>query len=77
MYLSKEYILTAISKMSAVHPFYGITFLSCKKNKLPIGEKAPYQMDRNTKIFMDEVHKLDPVSGYYFQPYTSNARDKC
>lgn len=77
MYLSKEYILTAISKMGAIHPFYGITFLSCKKNKLPVGKKVSYQMDRNTKLFMDEVHKLDPVSGYYFQPYTSNARDKC
>jgi len=77
MYLSKSYILTAISKMSKIHPFYGITFLSCKKNRLPIGEKSPYQMDGNTKTFMDEVHKLDPVSEFYFQPFTSNARDKC
>jgi hypothetical protein len=76
MYLSKAYVLTAISRMTEIHPFYGITFLSCKKNKLPVGESVPYQMDGNTKAFMDEIHKLDPVSGYYFQPFASSARDK-
>jgi hypothetical protein len=34
-------------------------------------------MDHNTKSFMDSVHKLNPVSDYYFQPYTSNVRNKC
>lgn len=62
--------------MTAIHPFYGITFLACKMNKLPIGESVPYQMDGNNKAFMDKVHKLDPVSNYYFQPFASSARDK-
>lgn len=77
MYLTSDFIITAIQRLSLVHPFFGITYLSCKKNLLPIGRKVEYKMDKNTKAFMDEVHKINPLSNYYYQPYISNAREKC
>ncbi|MEA5058963.1 MAG: ATP-binding protein [Candidatus Pelethousia sp.] len=76
MYLSTDYILTAIRRLSNVHPFYGITFLSCKKNNLPVGKKVDFPMDSNTRAFLEEVHKISPSSQYYYQPYASNAKKK-
>ena len=76
MYLSKEYILAAIRNLRDIHPFYGITFLACKKNGLSIGAAKSFPMDRKTAEFMNAVHKLNPESNHFFQPYRSNMRDK-
>ena len=73
MYLSLNYILAAIKKLNNVHPFIGITFLSCKRNHLPVGKTMEYPMDQKNKEFMDEVQKIIPNSAWYYQPYKSNA----
>ena len=76
IYLSTEYILSAIKQLSAVHTFLGITFLTCKREKLPIGKPIDFPMDSKTKQFMNEVHRICPSSRYYFQPYkTVGAKD--
>ncbi len=71
IYLSADYIINAIKQLSPVHPFLGITFLTCKRNNLPIETTTDFAMDNKTKSFMDEVHKICPSSQYYFQPYTT------
>jgi len=76
MFLSKEYILSSISKLGEVHPFMGITFLASKKNELPIGSVVEYPMDRHTKSFMEGIHRINPYSRFYFQPFSSNDREK-
>ena len=69
IYLSSDYILSAINQLSSVHPFMGITFLTCKKAKLPVGKISIFAMDNETKSFMDAVHKICPESKHFFQPY--------
>lgn len=69
IYLSAEYILSAIQQLASVHTFVGITFLTCKKNQLPVGTPTTFSMDTQTKQFMASVHKICPSSEYYFQPY--------
>lgn len=69
IYLSAEYVLSAIQQLSAVHTFLGITFLTCKKAQLPVGTPKEFLMDSETRLFMDYVHRLYPSSSYYFQPY--------
>lgn len=69
IYLSTEYILSAVKQLSSVHAFLGITFLTCKKEELPIGTPTDFPMDYLTRNFMDTVHKICPYSEYYFQPY--------
>lgn len=69
IYLSAEYILSAIQQLASVHTFVGITFLTCKMNQLPIGTPTTFLMDTQTKQFMASVHKICPSSEYYFQPY--------
>lgn len=69
IYLSSEYILSAINQLASVHTFIGITFLTCKKDQLPIGSPTTFLMDNKTKQFMLDIHKICPNSDYYFQPY--------
>lgn len=76
MYLSLDYILTAIERLNYVHPFIGITFLSCKRSELPVGNTIEYPMDQLTKSFMDEIQKIAPESDWYYQPYKSNNTSK-
>jgi hypothetical protein len=72
MFLSTKYVLTAIKRLGNVHPFYGITFLSCKENNLPVGGRTEYSMDSNIRAFLEKVHKINPSSEYYYQPYSSD-----
>ena len=58
IYISTEYIISAINQLSPVHPFLGITFLTCKKEALPIGTPVDLQLDSKTKMFMEKVHKI-------------------
>lgn len=76
MYICLEFILEAIKRLKRVHPFFGITFLSCKQNDLPVGGQVAFSMDEKTRRFMDLNHRLYPQSEWYFQPYTSNMREK-
>ena len=69
MYLSVEYILSAIEQLKPVHPFVGITFLTCKKHGLPVGTPVPFQMNNHTRQFLCDVHRICPTSRYFFQPY--------
>lgn len=69
MYISADYILSAIQQISNLHSFVGITFLTCKKHCLPVGESTDFAMDKFTREFMLEHHKLYPDSSYFFQPY--------
>lgn len=69
IFLSADYVLNAISQLSPVHTFLGITFLACKKGNLPIGTPTTFLIDKKTREFMNEVHKICPTSNSYFQPY--------
>lgn len=69
LYLSAEYVLSAIHQLKSVHPFIGITFLTCKKYELPIGKPVTFLMDSYTRQFMCDVHRICPTSDQFFQPY--------
>ena len=76
MFLTVQSIVHAIERLKTINPFYGITYLACKKKKLPIGDTMNFSMDSLTKEFMNDNHRLCPKSQYYFQPYKSNDRKK-
>ena len=69
IYLSVEYIISAIEQLAPVHSFLGITFLACKKNELPVGNTVRYDMNAENKKYLEEIHKLCPVSESFYQPY--------
>nr|VFJ47974.1 MAG: AAA domain-containing protein [Candidatus Kentron sp. FM]VFJ50206.1 MAG: AAA domain-containing protein [Candidatus Kentron sp. FM]VFK08534.1 MAG: AAA domain-containing protein [Candidatus Kentron sp. FM] len=77
MFFTAEQIMKSISKLKEeVHPFFGITFLACKRYELPIGEQTDFPMDTNTKKFMELHHKIDWNSAYFYQPFGSRNKKK-
>ena len=69
MYFSAEQIKGAIAQLNTVHPFFGITFLACKRENLPIGELTVLHLDTITKRHMEKYHKLNQSSKHYYQPF--------
>ncbi|MGH9499301.1 MAG: AAA family ATPase [Terriglobales bacterium] len=77
MYLSLDIVRKAISELRDVHPFYGITYLVCKLEKLPIGRSVNFGINKAETDFLNEYYKPDFKSIYYFQPLrTSNPANR-
>lgn len=74
MYFSAEQIKRAITQLRAVHPFFGITFLACKREGLPIGVPNELHLNKITKIHMDQHHRLNPSSNFYYQPFCQTGK---
>ena len=55
LYISLEYILSSIQQLKNVHTFIGITFLTCKKNKLPIGKPVTFPINFSWMMFIKFV----------------------
>jgi predicted ATPase len=75
-FLALEAISRSIQALNTVHPFHGITFLACKKQKLVIGKSTEFAMDSITQIFLATYHKLDPSSNWFYQPFKSSDNTK-
>lgn len=75
MYLSAHAVLAAINLLrSNVHPFVGITLLACKRAGLSVGSTDQVSLDLLTRAHMDEHHRIDRRSNFYFQPFRGGAR---
>lgn len=72
MYFSNDAVVHAIETLrNGVHPFFGITFLACKKARLPVGQERRGGIDGLTRKLLEQHHKPLPESAFYFQPYRS------
>ncbi len=59
MHISLEYVREAISQLEYIHPFYGITYLVCKRANLPVGSEVHFPIENLETEFLEE----------YFQPF--------
>ena len=75
-FFTASQIAKSITSLADVHLFYGITFLTCKLNKLPIGETINFALDTKTDAFLREHHLIDPASEWFFQPFKSSDNHK-
>ena len=71
MYFSPQLIKRSVDALRKVHPFFGITFLACKRRAIPIGNVIACSIDEFTREHMNSHHKLAPESSNYFQPFKS------
>lgn len=70
MYLSHDAVKWAIGHLQErSHPFVGISFLACKNADLPVGAAVQMSLDNVMKAHMENHHRLDPQSTFYFQPF--------
>lgn len=77
MFITATQIASSIAALADVHPFHGITFLACKKQGLPVGERVLFPLDSATDSFLRKHHRIDPGSDWFFQPFkSSNAAKK-
>lgn len=71
MFFRPDLITRSITELKNVHPFFGITFLTCKKGDLPINKQKVFQMDWETDKFLRRYNQIDPGSDYFYQPFKS------
>ncbi len=74
MYLRVEVIRQAIDELHSLHPFFGITYLVCKKAQLPVGDTVSFAINREEQDFLQEHYKPDPKSKFFFQPFRTSSR---
>ncbi|WP_143780484.1 AAA family ATPase [Leptolyngbya sp. 'hensonii'] len=73
MFLKTEQIRESLEHLRTLHPFYGITFLVCKKAPLPIGSTIQYPINSKETEFLEEYFKPDQSSQHFYQVFkTSN-----
>jgi predicted ATPase len=75
MYLRFEVIRQAIRELQSLHPFFGLTYLVCKKARLPVGDTVSFAINHIEEEFLKKYFRPDPTSRYFFQPFrTSSGR---
>jgi len=74
MYLPHELIRRALSELSDVHPFFGLTYLVCKQGNLPVGTMTRFPINRAEEEFLHLYYKPDLKSKFYFQPFRTSSR---
>jgi len=74
MYLPIELIRRALSELSDIHPFFGITYLVCKQGELPVGKMTSFPINRAEEDFLRLHYKPDLKSEFYFQPFKTSSR---
>ena len=74
MFLSIEYIKESVENLNSVHPFYGLTFLACKRNKLPVGEAVHFPISTYETELLDEYYRPDKSSDYFYQVFRTSVK---
>ena len=59
MYFNIETVKTSAHRLGSFHPFFGITFLVCKKEKLPVGKSVPFGINAAEEEFLRAHYKPD------------------
>lgn len=77
MFLSIDQIKEALENLQSIHPFYGLTFLACKREELPVGRAVPFAISAYETALLDEFYRPDESSEYFYQIFrTSVKRDR-
>jgi hypothetical protein len=77
MFLTLEHITQALENLKSVHPFYGMTFLACKREALPIGRAIPFPIANHETALLDKYYRPEETSEFYYQLFwTSDKKDR-
>ena len=74
MHLREEVVLQALQRLENVHPFFGITFLVCKRQKLPLGKMTRFAINSAEGQFLCECYHPDLKSKFFFSPFRTSSR---
>lgn len=74
MYIDFEVVKACLDQLRAFHPFFGITFLVCKKGNLPVGRSVSFPINAGEEEFLRAHYKPDLGSKFFFQPFRTSSR---
>ena len=70
MFITANHVKQALETLAKVDPFYGITFLVCKKLQLPVGRTMELSLNKETRKFLEHYHKpFKTISSDQGTPY--------
>lgn len=67
MFINLNLIREAVLELEYIHPFFGITFLVCKKANLPIGQDNFFPIETLETDFLDTYFRIDKNSEYFYR----------
>ena len=69
MFIDQKTVEESLKALESVHPFYGITFLACKRGELPVGKMIPFRVNHKEEEFLKEYYRPDPRTGRFIAPF--------
>lgn len=76
MFLSNEILIFSLKELESIHPFYGITFLVCKKDKLKVGESTEYTINARETDFLNQYYKPIEKTEKFFRVFRTSEKNK-
>lgn len=76
MFLSIDQIEKSLSNLESIHPFYGVTFLVCKKNNLPVGSSIRFPISDYETELLDEHYKPNEKSNFFYRVFRISDKGK-
>jgi len=71
-YLHEDAVRRAVAELQHIHPFFGITFLACKRAELDVGTLERFAIAREEEKFLLECYHPNQRSKFYFQPFRTS-----
>ncbi len=72
MFLTLEIIEESLKRLKNLHPFFGMTFLVCKLNNLPIGKMITFPINNLETEFLRKYFKPFEKSEKFYQVFKSS-----
>lgn len=72
MFLTLEIIEESLKRLKNIHPFFGMTFLVCKINNLPIGKTISFPINNLETEFLRKYFKPYKYSEKFYQVFKSS-----
>lgn len=76
MFLSNTTIIDALKKLEQFHPFYGITYLTCKSNKLPVSDFVEFPINTLETSFLEKYYKPINQTEKFFRVFRPSEKSK-
>jgi hypothetical protein len=72
MFLTLEIIEESLKRLKNIHPYFGMTFLVCKLNDLPVGKTKTFPINNLETEFLRKYFKPSEKSEKFYQVFKSS-----
>jgi hypothetical protein len=76
MFLNISQIEEALTRLKSIHPFYGIVFLVCKRENLPVGDPIPFPISTKETEFLEQYYKPNRSSEFFYRVFRTSNKEK-